>query len=143
VLIRVRWARVATAALVAFVAVSSLLTFPYYLPYSNEAFGGTSHTHLNLHDSNVDWGQDLARLGVRLRTKYPGEPVWTVLKASGVPSYYGIQGKNPLAVPNDQVHGLLVVSDSRVALATGKLQQLISSSQEIDNVGYSITIYRR
>jgi MFS family permease len=143
VLIRFRWARIGTAVLVAFVAVSSLMTFPYYLPYSNEAFGGTSHTHLNLHDSNVDWGQDLARLGERLRTKYPGEPVWTVLKASGVPSYYGIQGQNPLAVPNDQVHGLLVVSDSRVALATGKLKQLISSSQEIDDVGYSITIYRR
>ncbi|MFF5293120.1 glycosyltransferase family 39 protein [Paractinoplanes globisporus] len=143
VLIRFRWARIGTAALVAFVAVSSMLTFPYYLPYSNEAFGGTSHTHLNLHDANVDWGQDLGRLGVRLRTKYPGEPVWLVYKGGGVPGYYGIQAKNPLAVPNDQVHGLLVVSDSRVALATGKLQQLISSSTEIDSVGYSITIYRR
>jgi hypothetical protein len=142
-LVRLRWAQIGTAALVGFVAVSSARTFPYYLPYSNEAFGGTSHTHLNLHDSNVDWGQDLPRLASRLRSRYPGETVWLVYKGSGVPSYYGISGQNPLTVPNDQVHGLLVVSDSRVALATGKLKQLIDSSTEIDNVGYSITIYRR
>jgi hypothetical protein len=143
VLVRFRWARVGTALLVGFVAVSSVRTFPFYLPYSNEAFGGTSRTHLNLHDSNVDWGQDLPRLSARLKSRYPGETVWLVYKGSGVPGYYGISGKNPFAVPNDQVRGLLVVSDSRVALANGKLKQLIDSSREIDNVGYSITIYRR
>ena len=52
-----------------FVAVSSLRTYPYYLPYSNEAFGGPSKTHLRLHDSNVDWGQDLGRLADRLRQR--------------------------------------------------------------------------
>lgn len=57
--VRWRWAPVAVGALVAFVAVSSLRTYPYYLPYCNEAFGGPAKTHLRLHDSNVDWGQDL------------------------------------------------------------------------------------
>ncbi|MGX6605795.1 ArnT family glycosyltransferase [Micromonosporaceae bacterium Da 78-11] len=143
VLIRVRWAQAVTAALVLFVAVSSMRTFPYYLPYSNEAFGGPSKTHLNLHDSNVDWGQDLGRLGAHLRERYPGQPVWLVYKGSGVPAYYGIDGRNPYAVPAEQVRGLLVVSDSRVALATGRLKQLIDSSTAIDEVGHSITIYRR
>ncbi|GAA0552029.1 phospholipid carrier-dependent glycosyltransferase [Paractinoplanes ferrugineus] len=143
VLLRFRFARIGAGVLVAYVAVSSMLTFPYYLPYSNEAFGGTSHTHLNLHDSNVDWGQDLARLGTRLRERYPNEPVWLVYKGAGVPGYYGIQGRNPLGTPSDEVHGLLVVSDSRVALAKGQLKQLIDTSTEIDNVGYSIRIYRR
>lgn len=142
-LIRWRGARLGAAALVLFVAVSSIRTFPYYLPYSNEAFGGTANTHNNLHDSNVDWGQDLARLGTRLRERYPGQPVWLVYKGSGVPAYYGIQGKNPLGVPAEQVRGLLVVSDSRVALATGRLKQLISTATPIDEVGHSITIYRR
>jgi 4-amino-4-deoxy-L-arabinose transferase-like glycosyltransferase len=142
-LIRWRGAWIATAVLVLFVAVSSIRTFPYYLPYSNEAFGGTADTHKKLHDANVDWGQDLARLGTRLRERYPGQPVWLVYKGSGVPGYYGIQGKNPYSVPADQVRGLLVVSDSRVALATGRLKQLISTATPIDQVGYSITIYRR
>jgi hypothetical protein len=135
--------QVAVTALVAFVAVSSLRTFPYYLPYSNEAFGGTANTSRNLHDANVDWGQDLARLGAHLQERYPGQPVWLVYKGAGVPRYYGIQARNPLGVPIDEVRGLLVVSDSRVALARNRLKQLIDSSTPIDQVGHSITIYRR
>lgn len=130
-------------ALVLFVAASSARVFPYFLPYSNEAFGGVAKTHLRLHDANVDWGQDLARLATRLRERYPGQPVWLVYKGSGVPSYYGIQARDPLTVSNREVRGLLVVSDSRVALATGQLKLLIDSSTPIDEVGYSITIYRR
>jgi hypothetical protein len=132
-----------TLALVLFVAVSSAVVFPYFLPYSNEAFGGVSKTHLRLHDANVDWGQDLARLATRLDDRYPGQPVWLVYKGSGVPEYYGIHGRDPLSASNSEVHGLLVVSDSRVALATGQLKVLIDTSTPIDDVGYSITIYRR
>jgi hypothetical protein len=132
-----------TLALVLFVAVSSARVFPYFLPYSNEAFGGPAKTHLRLHDANVDWGQDLARLATRLKDRYPGQPVWLVYKGSGVPEYYGIHGRDPLSASNSDVHGLLVVSDSRVALATGQLKVLIDSSTPIDEVGYSITIYRR
>ena len=132
-----------TLALVLFVAVSSARVFPYFLPYSNEAFGGVAKTHLNLHDANVDWGQDLGRLATRLKDRYPGQPVWLVYKGSGVPEYYGIHGRDPLTASNQDVHGLLVVSDSRVALATGQLKVLIDTSTPIDEVGYSMTIYRR
>jgi 4-amino-4-deoxy-L-arabinose transferase-like glycosyltransferase len=140
---RRRWAQVVTAALVAFVAVSSLLTYPYYLPYSNEAFGGPAKTHLRLHDSNVDWGQDLGRLADRLRERYPGERVWLVYKGSGVPSWYGISAPDPRKAPLNKVHGLVVVSDSAVAKAQGRLAKLIADSRPIDEVGHSMTIYRR
>ncbi|MER5428144.1 phospholipid carrier-dependent glycosyltransferase [Streptomyces sp. NPDC002588] len=133
----------ATWALVAFVAVSSLRTFPYYLPYSNEAFGGPAKTHLRLHDSNVDWGQDLGRLADRLRERYAGRTVWLVYKGSGVPEYYGIRASDPRRVPLREVHGVLVVSDSAVAKASGRLAQLIDSAREVGEVGHSITIYRR
>ncbi|MFE9441917.1 phospholipid carrier-dependent glycosyltransferase [Streptomyces sp. NPDC006602] len=141
--LRWRWAPVVTGALVLFVAVSSVRTFPYYLPYSNEAFGGPAATRLRLHDSNVDWGQDLGRLADRLRERYPGERIWLVYKGSGVPSYYGIDASDPTAVPRREVRGLLVVSDSSVAKAKGRLAELIDSSRPIDQVGHSITIYRR
>nr|WP_242625216.1 phospholipid carrier-dependent glycosyltransferase [Krasilnikovia cinnamomea] len=140
---RPRWAAAAAAALVVFVAASSLRTFPYYLPYSNEAFGGPAKTHLRLHDSNVDWGQDLGRLADRLRERYPGEPVWLVYKGSGVPAAYGITAGNPLAVPPERVRGLLVVSDSRIARPGRQLRELIESSRPVDTVGHSITIFRR
>jgi hypothetical protein len=142
--LRWRWAHLTGAVLALFVAVSSVRTFPYYLPYSNEAFGGPAQTHLRLHDSNVDWGQDLGRLADRLRERYPGEQVWLVYKGAGVPSAYGISAANPLKVAPAEVHGLLVVSDSSVAKATGRLATLLSSSGEpVDEVGHSISIYRR
>jgi 4-amino-4-deoxy-L-arabinose transferase-like glycosyltransferase len=141
--LRRRWAYVVTAALVLFVAVSSVRAYPYYLPYSNEAFGGPSKTYLRLHDSNVDWGQDLGRLADHLRQRYPGQRVWLVYKGSGLPSYYGIDAADPLKAPPGDVHGLLVVSDDWVDKATGQLAALIDSSTPIDEVGYSITIYRR
>lgn len=141
--VRRRWARPLGGALVLFVAVSSLRTFPFYLPYANEAFGGPAKTHLWLHDSNVDWGQDLGRLADRLRERYPGERIWLVYKGSGVPEYYGIHAADPREVPPGKVHGLLVVSDSSAAKARGRLAELIDTSRPVDDVGHSITIYRR
>ena len=129
--------------LVAFVAVSSLRTFPLYLPYSNEAFGGPAKTYLRLHDSNVDWGQDLGRLADRLRERYPGQPVWLVYKGSGVPTAYGMTALNPYTVPPEQVHGLLVVSDSRIDRPSKGLRKLLDGAQPVDTVGHSITIFRR
>ncbi|MFE3163232.1 phospholipid carrier-dependent glycosyltransferase [Streptomyces sp. NPDC059224] len=141
--VRWRWSRPACGALLLFVAVSSLRAFPFYLPYSNEAFGGPAKTHLRLHDSNVDWGQDLGRLADRLRERYPGERVWLVYKGSGLPAYYGIDATDPRTVPAREVHGLLVVSDSSAAKARGRLASLIDTSRAVDDVGHSITVYRR
>ncbi|MGQ5633471.1 MULTISPECIES: phospholipid carrier-dependent glycosyltransferase [unclassified Streptomyces] len=138
-----RWTAGATAALVLFAAVSSLRTFPYYLPYSNEAFGGPARTHRLLHDSNVDWGQDLGRLADRLRQRYPGERVWLVYKGSGVPSCYGIRAADPRGVPPERVHGLLVVSDSALAKARGRLAELVAGSRPAGDVGHSISLFRR
>ncbi|MFD4637769.1 phospholipid carrier-dependent glycosyltransferase [Lentzea sp. NPDC058436] len=127
---------------VALVAASSLWTFPYYLPYSNEVFGGPSKTHLHLHDSNVDWGQDLGRLAERLK-RYPGERTWLVYKGAGVPEHYGIRASDPREVPPDQVKGLLVVSNTAIAKADDALRALVDTSTPIDVVGHSITIFRR
>ncbi|MFI0266864.1 ArnT family glycosyltransferase [Streptomyces luteogriseus] len=140
---RRRWVSVGVAVLVAFTAVSSVRAYPYYLPYSNEAFGGPGRTREWLHDSNVDWGQDLGRLADRLHDRYPGERVWLVYKGSGVPSFYGIEAADPRRVPVEEVRGLLVVSDSAAAKASGRLAELIGGSRPVDDVGHSITVYRR
>ncbi|MGA5200088.1 ArnT family glycosyltransferase [Streptomyces variegatus] len=142
-LVRWRWVSVAVTVLVAFAAVSSVRAYPWYLPYSNEAFGGPGRTREWLHDSNVDWGQDLGRLADRLRERYPGERVWLVYKGSGVPSFYGIEASDPRRVPVREVRGLLVVSDSAAAKATGRLAELIGGSRPVHDVGHSITLYRR
>jgi hypothetical protein len=143
VTLRWRWARLATAALVLYVAVSSARTYPYYLPYSNEAFGGPSKTYLRLHDSNSDWGQDLARVADRLREKYPGEHVWIDYMGGGDPAYYIPGSADPLGVPPDRVHGLLVVSNDKIDKADPRLTALLAGSRPLEQVGHSITIFRR
>ena len=142
--LRPRRVHVATGVLVAYAAVSSAATFPYYLPYSNEAFGGPSKTFLWLDDSNVDWGQDLGRLADRLDERYPGEPVWLSYKGSGLPSAYGIDvAGDPRTAPLSQVCGLIAVSDSRLATPGAALRKVLRTSTVIDTVGHSMTIFRR
>ena len=47
------------AFLLCFQAFTSLHSFPNYLAYSNEAFGGPTNTYKYLTDSSVDWVQQL------------------------------------------------------------------------------------
>jgi 4-amino-4-deoxy-L-arabinose transferase-like glycosyltransferase len=141
--LRARRVHLATGLLLAYAAGSSASTFPYYLPYANEAFGGPSRTHRWLDDSNVDWGQDLGRLADRLRRRYPGEPVWLSYKGSGLPAAYGIVAGDPREAAPSRVCGLLVVSDSRLVQPGAELRQLLATSTPVDTVGHSITIFRR
>jgi hypothetical protein len=88
-----KWAY-AVAALLVFHVASSALTFPHYIAYSNELWGGPSNTYRLLSDSNADWGEQL-----KWTKKYLDErgvnDCWFVYFAEGVaePSYYGIPCK--------------------------------------------------
>ena len=139
---RRRWVAPAVLALVALTGVSSLRTFPYYLPYANEAFGGPSQTYRHLSDANVDWGQDLRRLGIYLNERWPGEPVWLIYKGRGDPEYYGIRARNALKVPPEQVHGLLAVSVTRIDYRKESYAVLIGDRTPIAVIGHSIRVYR-
>ena len=61
---RQRWQMAALVLLAAWFAGSSLLSHPDYLPYFNELAG--DHPENILVDSDLDWGQDIKRLSVRL-----------------------------------------------------------------------------
>jgi 4-amino-4-deoxy-L-arabinose transferase-like glycosyltransferase len=60
---------VVVASLLVLQCVSSLHSYPDYLTYSNEVFGGPSKTHLRLTDSNVDWGQQLKEVNAYLKNR--------------------------------------------------------------------------
>ena len=51
--------KVAVAALLLLTVFSSLHSYPNFLVYSNELFGGPAHTYRFATDSNADWGQGL------------------------------------------------------------------------------------
>src|SRR5213075_1165228 len=59
------WAKWSVALLVLWMAGTSLLSHPNYLPYFN-ALAGDEPEKIAV-DSDLDWGQDIKRLGTRLR----------------------------------------------------------------------------
>ncbi len=88
-----RWAY-AVAVLLLFQVISVTRTYPAYLAYANELWGGPSQTYRYLSDSNVDWAQQLKSTKHYL-DKRGGKDCWFVYFAEGVvdASYYGIPCK--------------------------------------------------
>jgi len=94
-----KWAYVVGVLLLVH-AVSSLMTFPNYIAYGNELWGGPSQTHKYLTDSNADWGEQLKSVKQYLDQRGVKD-CWFVYFAAGVaePGYYGIPCK-PLPTVN-------------------------------------------
>ncbi len=61
-----RWLYFAVAILL-FQIATTLRASPNYIPYSNEAWGGPTHTYRYLSDSNTDWAQQLIATSAYLR----------------------------------------------------------------------------
>ena len=94
-LIRVdrRWQYV-VAALLLFHVFSSVRSYPNYMAYSNELWGGPSQTYKYLTDSNVDWAQQLKSTKQYLDGRGIKE-CWFAYFGQGVlePQYYGMPCK--------------------------------------------------
>jgi hypothetical protein len=61
-----RWIYPAAAILI-YQAATTVHASPNYMAYSNEAWGGSTHTYRYLSDSNTDWGQQLIATSAYLR----------------------------------------------------------------------------
>jgi hypothetical protein len=87
-----RWLAGAAAVLCGWLAISSLLAHPDYLPYFNLLAG--SHPEDIVADSDLDWGQDVKRLAHRLHELGTSD----VMVVSGFATNFeelGIHLKNP------------------------------------------------
>lgn len=89
----------AIACLLIFAKVSSARSFPDYLAYSNEAFGGLSNTYRVVTDANADWGQGLKWVKKYLDSNHISD-CWFDYNVPFVdPKYYKIPCKQlPLAM---------------------------------------------
>jgi hypothetical protein len=134
--------RVAALALVAWLAVVSLIAHPFYIEYFNEFAGGASTGYKYLLDSNLDWGQDVKRLGEYVADR---QLKHCYLACSGVEkaaSYYRI----PYAfidAPEELAsspQGVLVISAA--LLMRPEWAWLREQHQPIDRVGYTLFVYR-
>lgn len=85
-----RQARLVVGALVAWLALESLVTYPHYLAYFNTAAGGPSSGYNYLVDSSLDWGQELINLA-QYQSSHKIERFHLGYFGSADPAVYGIE----------------------------------------------------
>jgi 4-amino-4-deoxy-L-arabinose transferase-like glycosyltransferase len=123
-----RW-RFVFGTLLMWQIATALISAPARLAYANEAWGGSSHTHLYLSDSNTDWGQQLKSVKAWL-DQHPGRPCYFAYFAQGPVDFtdYGIRcqqlptgsgswlGFAPMRFAAEPtVSGIVLISDGNLA----------------------------
>jgi hypothetical protein len=89
-------ARLVGLLLLAGQAGSALAAHPGHLSYFNALAGGTRGGHRYLLDSNLDWGQDLVRLGRRMKDLGLEELHLIACFENGDPRAYGVRYRHRL-----------------------------------------------
>ena len=122
-------ARVGVATLLLITVLSSLHSYPDFLVYSNEFFGGPSHTYRFTTDANADWGQGLKWTKTYL-DQHPDANCWFDYHGNPMvnPAYYGISCK-PLPSGFSHIVGLPVAPVPSTITGT-----VLVSSTEIDGI---------
>jgi 4-amino-4-deoxy-L-arabinose transferase-like glycosyltransferase len=140
---------VLAVVLVAATGVSSWRAEPHPLAYVNEAFGGPGQGWRLVADSNLDWGQDLARAAAweRARPDRLDDPVWLLYFGTGDPEAYGLEAIRlapaSRTVRPERVRGTVLVSASALALYDTPLtQRLRAEGTQVGQIGHSILVYQ-
>jgi len=117
------WA-VVVVALLAFHVVSSLHTYPNYLPYSNEAFGGPSNTYRVVSDANVGWESGLKNLANYTNSHHitqcwfafdgPNDPAYYHIPCKPLPTLFAVLIGRTQVVP-EQVQGPVFLGSSELS----------------------------
>lgn len=144
------------AVLLGWFVVASLWMYPYYLAFFNLLAGGPDNGWRALVDSNIDWGQDLKRLGDWLGTSGV-ESVWLSYFGEARPEYYGIDYTgldsypprlmNPNArpfYPSDPAPGWYAISATTlqgVHFADHDQFAFFRSREPQDKIGHSIFMF--
>jgi 4-amino-4-deoxy-L-arabinose transferase-like glycosyltransferase len=134
-----KWLRAAALALALWHAGESFLAHPDYLAYFNEIARGREEQFLL--DSNLDWGQDLARLGRYLQERGIEEVHLSYFGVTS-PAKMGIRSQ-PLR-PQEQVNGWVAVSGNNLLGLyndPGEFAWLRERKPEA-RIGKSIWLYR-
>ena len=141
------------AALLLWHAAAAVANHPHHLAYFNEAAGGPEQGSTWFVDSNLDWGQDLGRLGAWMRTH---DVPWLNLAYFGTdePRRHGVVGPrldvgSPYPLRHDAVRrpGLLAISETaRRGLelgpeGTARVRSWLLGAREIGHIGGSIRLY--
>ncbi|MFH0828639.1 MAG: hypothetical protein V1907_00440 [Candidatus Kerfeldbacteria bacterium] len=133
---------VIVVALLCFHIASVVRAFPHFIPYANEAFGGSQKLSKYLVDSNLDWGQDLDLLRQYFEKNNISD--YRLSPFSNVPLWaYGLQGT---AAPSDgelafqPYSGVVAIGVTELMYNAGRYQWL-ARSKPTAIIGHSINVY--
>ncbi|MBI4168981.1 MAG: hypothetical protein HY510_03490, partial [Acidobacteria bacterium] len=147
--------RLTAGFLAAWLAASVLRVAPHFVAYFNELIGGPENAAYFLHDSNLDWGQDLKRLALYQREKDLPEVILAYW-GQGRPEYYAARygvryvpwtpAMARAATPPPGVYAVSVnhLVNLKLGVQYGDDPNLdwLERFRPADRVGYSIYIYR-
>ena len=154
-----RWRRPIGISLVALLAAwyagGTLRNHPHHLAYFNEIAGGPENGWKVLVDSNLDWGQDLKRLGAWMEARGV-EKIKLSYFGSADPAYYGIDCERlpGYAAPHPPRVTRQIRPGDVVAVSATNLQgvyldpedrplmERLRASKPVGRAGQSILIYR-
>lgn len=145
--------RLVIAAVVVFLALSSLLVYPYGISYFNEWIGGPKNGWKYLADSNIDWGQNYPELGAYL-SRHGLDGARAFLMSFDNPWHYMQPGSlSPQPVPPDASAAVFQPVRGTYAISVNLLTGVLLPSGHEDylaefrrrtptaRAGYSILIY--
>lgn len=147
-----RWRATVLAALLA----APVVSFPHYISHFSLLVGGTRGGEKIFNDSNLDWGQDWARLA-KLAKERGWQPLYAVYIGPDDPSGYGSPMENVLLTGRFPASGYVAVSSwaatvgphylaySGFAENARYLRELLGFLQGcpvVGQVGDSIRVYR-
>jgi 4-amino-4-deoxy-L-arabinose transferase-like glycosyltransferase len=136
--------KVVASALVALFMVESAAAYPGYLSFFNAAAGGTQNGHRYLLDSNLDWGQDLKRLGHYTESRKI-ENLCLSYFGTADPAFYGIHSQ-PLPILKSEsdlenVNCIAAVSLQHLYAIKDLPFEALQAREPTDRVGASIYVY--
>ena len=125
---------------------------PHFIAYFNETIGGPNHAPAFIHDSNVDWGQDLKRLA-RWQREHDIPEIVLYYWGGANPSLYGVRYRvmtGDMAIADHPPPGVYAISvnnlvDMKKSVVLGGADpraDWLARFEPADRVGYSIYIYR-
>jgi hypothetical protein len=139
------WARWTLGLLVLWMAATSLASHPDYLPYFN-ALAGSEPEKIAV-DSDLDWGQDMKRLGARLRELGAKEVAFSPFVLADLEHVHGfppIHKSDPIVpAPGWNAVSLTVWKESRMGLFRDhpELRTWPDGNKAQERVGKGILLY--
>lgn len=153
----VRFRPLVPAIVGAGLVASALVSFPHYISHFGLQAGGASRGERYLNDSNLDWGQDWARLGREAKGK-GWSPLSTVQVGTAFPGYWLPGSRDYLVEGLVPAPGYYAVSSFARAVGPGYLERLGQPDEAarlrallerlrtegavVGGVGTSLSVYR-